>query len=233
VYDVGTLWIADRALRSRSALHLPGDIRPLVEETYHPDSRAALLPLGGAALVAAEQKRQYELTARRTRARQCCIPPTTAEPDGGKAPDDSDDAVQAFTRDGTSATLLPFWWNGVEGRAIDQDEGAAPWHLDASAPDAWRLAGHLLDQTLSLPARSDVEGVVTGREAIAWQTWKTRFARFAEDGGLGKRVVPLPLQRHGDAHKGWLSVGGRRRRVLYTKVLGLLMLSEKGEEQQR
>lgn len=233
VYDAGTLWLADRALRTRTELHLPDHIRELVEETYHPGSRAKLLQLGGPALVAAEEERQNELTARRTKARQCCIPPTSADPDGGDALPDDDDAIQAFTRDGTSATLIPFWWDGEEARALDQDADAAPWHLDPKAPDAWRLAGHLLDQTLSLPARNDVEGVVAGREAAAWSAWRNRFVRFAEDAGLGARVVPLPLRRDRDTHKGWLRVGGRRRRVLYTKTLGLLMPTESGEGQQR
>ena len=233
VYDVGTLWLADRALRSRPVIRLPDDIRPLVEETYHPGSRAALLPLGGAALVAAEQKRSLELQARRTKARQCCIPPTSADPDGGKALDDDDDAVQAFTRDGASVTLLPFWWDGADGRALDQEASAAPWQLDPRAANAWHLAGHLLDQTLSLPARTEVEGVVGEASSAAWIRWLKRFARFAEDGGLGNRIVPLPMERDRDGHRGWLRIGKRRRRVLYTARLGLLMPSEKGEEQQR
>jgi len=191
------------------------------------------LPLGGAALVAAEQKRAYELIARRTKAKQCCIPPTSAEPDGGSAADDDDDAVQAFTRDGASATLLPFWWDGTSARALHEEASAAPWHLDPKSPDAWRLAGHLLDQILSLPARTDVEGVPVGGASSAWESWKKRFARFAEDSGLGGRMVPLPLQRDRDGHKGWLRIGRRRRRVLYTRTLGLFMPSEKREEQQR
>jgi CRISPR-associated endonuclease/helicase Cas3 len=233
VYDAGTLWLAHRALRARTALYLPDDIRALVEETYHPASRAALLPLGGPALVAAEEERRVELIARRTKARQCCIPPTSADPDGGPALPDDDDAIQAFTRDGASATLLPFFWDGEEARALDQAADTAPWHLDLGASDAWLLAGHLLDQTLSLPARSDVEGLIAGRQGAAWEEWRKRFTRFADDGGLGKRVVPLPLDRDRDTHRGWLRVGGRRRRVLYTKTLGLLMPSERGEEQQR
>jgi CRISPR-associated endonuclease/helicase Cas3 len=233
VYDAGTLWLADRVLRIHDALYLPNDIRSLVEETYHPVSRAALLAQGGAALIAAEQKRGAELAAKRTKAKQCCIPPTTADPDGGSALDDDDDAVQAFTRDGVSATLLPFWWDGEQARALDQEDGTPPWHLDAEASDAWRLVGVLLDQTLSLPARNDVEGVLTRGNAIPWEKWKKRFARFADEGGLGKRAIALPLQRDRSAHKGWLRIGGRRRRVLYTRTLGLFMPSEKGEEQQR
>ena len=231
VYDAGTLWLAARALRGRAELHLPSDIRPLIEETYHPASRAALLPLGGAALVAAEQKREYDLDAKRTKAKQCCIPPTTADPDGGSALDDDDDAVQAFTRDGASATVLPFWWDGEGARALDQDDSAAAWHIDADASDAWRLAGHLIDQTLSLPARSDVEGAVANGEVAVWVRWKKRFLRFAGDCGLGKRIVPLPLVRTRTGHKGWLRIGGRRRRVLYSQTLGLMMPSEDDEQQ--
>ena len=233
VYDAGTLWIADRALRSRDALHLPADIRPLVEESYHPDSRAALLPLGGPALVAAEHSRASQLEARRTKAKQCCIPPTSADPDGGAVLDDDDDAVQAFTRDGASATVLPFSWDGEGGRTLEAENGSPVWPLDAERADAWTLAGDLLDQTLSLPARSEVEGAVGSSETPVWEQWRQRFARFADESGLGSRVVPLPMKREVDKHKGWLRMGGKLRRVLYTPTLGLLMPSEKDEEQAR
>ncbi len=235
VYDAGTLWIADRALRSRDVLQLPTDIRPLVEETYHPASRAALLPLGGPNFVEAEQKRASELEARRTKARRCCIAPTTADPDGDRAMDDDDDAVQAFTRDGTSATVLPFSWDGIAGRSLYAEPGTPVWPLDAARVDAWRLASELLDQTLSFPARSEVEGVVSSAESAAWDSWRRRFERFAEEGGLGRRVAALPMARMGDSdrYKGWLRMNGKRRRVLYTPTLGLMMPSEKDEEQAR
>ena len=232
VYDVGTLWIANRALRSRATLDLPGDIRPMIEESYHPVSRAALLPLGGPMLAAAEQKREDVLKAKRTKAKHCCIPPTTADPEGGSALDDDEDAIQAFTRDGSSATILPFLWDGMEARSLDAAKEDAIWQIDAESSTAWRLASDLIDQTLSLPARSGVEGTLLDANP-AWDRWKTRFTRFAKDSGLGHRIVPLPLKHDGDAYKGWLRMGGRRRRVLYTKTLGLLMPTERDEEQQR
>ena len=236
VYDAGTLWIAARALRSRDTLDLPADIRPLVEESYHQASRAKLLPLGGPELVAKELRREDELEAKRTKAKHCCIPPTTADPDGGATLDDDDDAVQAFTRDGMSATLLPFWWNEEGARALDAEEASPVWPLDAARGDAWRLASELLDQTLSLPARAEVEGVMGSTEGLAWKAWQRRFVRFAEESGLGPRVVPLPMRRDGgksDRYKGWLHMGGRRRRVLYSPTIGLLMPSEKNEEEAR
>jgi CRISPR-associated endonuclease/helicase Cas3 len=236
VYDVGTLWIAARALRSRDALNLPADIRPLVEESYHPASRVALLRLGGSKLVEAELRRQGELEAKRTKAKQCCIPPTTADPDGGAALDDDDDAVQAFTRDGMSATLLPFRWDEEGARALDAGDAALVWPLDAALSDAWRLASELLDQTLSLPARAEVEGIVASADGVAWEVWRKRFVRFADESGLGRRVVPLPMRRDASSagrYKGWLRMGGKRRRVLYSPTLGLLMLSEQDEEQAR
>jgi CRISPR-associated helicase Cas3 len=203
VYDTGTLWITDRALRSRDALALPADIRPLVEESYHPASRAALLRQGGPELVAAELRRKGDLEAKRTKARQCCIPPTTADPDGGATLDDDDDAVQAFTRDGMSATLLPFWWNEDGARALDAEDSSSVWALDAARDDAWRLTSDLLDQTLSLPARADVEGVVASTEVLPWETWRKRFVGFAEESGIGRRVVPLPMRRDGGKTGYW------------------------------
>jgi CRISPR-associated endonuclease/helicase Cas3 len=236
VYDAGTLWIAARALRSRDTLHLPADIRTLVEESYHPASRAALLLLGGPKLVAADGRREGALEAKRTKAKQCCIPPTTADPDGGAALDDDDDAVQAFTRDGMSAMLLPFRWNEEGARALDAEDSSPAWPLDAARADAWRLTSELLDQTVSLPARAEVEGVVASTEGPVWKAWRRRFVRFAEESGLGRRVVPLPMK--GDAsnaerYKGWLRMGGKQRRVLYSPTIGLLMLSERDEEQAR
>lgn len=231
VYDEGTLWIAARAVRARATLTLPGDIRPLVEETYHPSSRARLLALGGAKLEAAEQRRELVLVGKRTAAAQCCIPPTTADADGGSAIDDSEDSVHAFTRDGQSTTLLPFSWDGEHARALYAEEASAPWHLDAARDDAWKLGAELLDQTLSMPARADVDASPSRADA-RWDAWRTRFRRFAEECGLGHRTVPLPMRRQGELHKGWLQLGARRRRVLYTSALGLWMPSDE-EEQQR
>jgi hypothetical protein len=233
VYDVGTLWLSERALRSRTELRLPADIRPLVEEAYHPASRAALLPEGGAALVAAEERRACELEARRTNAKRCCIPPTTAVPDGVSALDDDEDAAQAFTRDGKSATLLPVHWDGVAGRGLESEPTSPAWQLDAERNDAWSLAGDLMDQTLSLPARTGIEGIPPSRDVAAWTAWRKTFERFAAESGLGARVVPVPMTRDVDRHKGWLRMGGKRRRVAYTPTLGLVMPSEKDEEEAR
>jgi CRISPR-associated endonuclease/helicase Cas3 len=143
VYDAGTLWITQRALLTREHFMLPDDIRPLVEETYHRASRESLIPLGGPALIAAESKLASLLDARRTKARQCCIPPTSAEPSGQIALPDDEDAVQAFTRDGKSATLLPFSWGEDGARSLDAVDGTPVWALDAGLNDAWRLAGEL------------------------------------------------------------------------------------------
>jgi CRISPR-associated endonuclease/helicase Cas3 len=232
VYDVGTLWITERELRERTSIELPGDIRPLVERCYHAISRATLLSAGGEALVESDKRLENQLRARRTRAIQCCIPRASADPIGAEAMDDDDeDVVRAFTRDGISVTLLPFWWDGEGARTLDADAEEPPWHLDADAPDAWRLASTLLDETLSLPARGGAEGK-PGRKTSAWENWKARFARFADEAGLGKRIVPLPLSREGSAHEGRLGLGNRERRVLYDPTLGLFMLRDLDEEEE-
>ena len=80
-------------------------------------------------------------------------------------------------------------------------------------------------------ATRDVEGAVANGEVAVWVRWKKRFLRFAGDCGLGKRIVPLPLVRTRTGHKGWLRIGGRRRRVLYSQTLGLMMPSEDDEQQ--
>jgi len=201
-----------------------------VEETYHPESRRALIELGGPGLVAAEAKRNDELLAKRTKAKQCCIPPTTADPDGGELLSDDEDAVQAFTRDGMSTTLLPFDWDGRDARILYASFDSAPWKLDIDRPGAWQLAADLLDQTLSLPARGNARCAVSLAETPTWEAWHSRFSRFADESGLGSRVVPLPMQRHGETYKGWLRMGGKRRRVAYTETLGFFMPSERDEE---
>lgn len=231
VYDVGTLWLANRAVRARSTFQFPGDLRLLVEETYHPASRASLFS-SIPALRAAEEERHHELEARRIKARRCCIPTTTAEPDGGAMLDDDEDAVQAFTRDGMSATLLPFVWEGGEAREIDSDDSSA-WNLEPSQDGAWRLTGDLLDQTLSLPARAQVLGAVEANDDAAWRAWLKRFARFANETGLGNRVVPVPMKRSGDSYKGWLVVAGKKKRVRYSKTAGLQMPRKNDEVEAR
>ena len=233
VYDVATLWLANRVLSERDSLRLPDDIRPLVERSYHPAARRNELALGGADLVSAELKRNDQLIGKRVKARQCCIPPTSADADGGATLADDDDAVQAFTRDGLSATLLPLWWDGEDARALDAEMNDAPWDLDSASPHAWRLASTLADQTLNIPSRAEVKGVLATGEAATWERWAERFARFANDSGLGRRVVPVPFKRTGELHKGWLRLGESRRRVLYSKRLGLSMPSERDETEER
>jgi CRISPR-associated endonuclease/helicase Cas3 len=228
VYDVGTLWIANRAIIARSALRIPEDIRLLVEETYHPFSRASLLS-SHESLAGAERKRNHELEARRANARRCCIPSTGAEPDGQPFLDDDDEAVQAFTRDGVSTTLLPFLWSGTGARALDASSNGEAWNLDPASFDAWRLTGDLLDQTLSLPSQGLVEGAVEPADKQAWDAWIALFSRFAEQTGMGHRVIPLPMKGDSDGYKGWLFMRGKKKRVLYSKKLGLLMPRKKDE----
>ena len=170
--------------------------------------------------------------AKRTKARRCCIPPTTADPDGGSALEDDEDTVQAFTRDGMSTTLLPFSWNEGAPTAL-YAEGNPSWVLDAGRDDAWQLASELLDQTLSLPARRSMQGAVLPADATAWARWQDRFARFFDECHLGRRTVPVPMTRHGDTYRGWLLCDGRRRRVLYTPTLGLWMSTRSDEEESR
>jgi hypothetical protein len=233
VYDAGTLWIAARMLRDRTELRLPDDIRPLVEESYHPESRAELLALGGRKLVEAEERRAQELEAQRTKARACCIPPSSADPEGVVALDDDEDAVQAFTRDGQSATLLPFAWNDAGGRALWASSDAPVWALDAARDDAWRLASDLMDQTLSLPAPGVVEVKgIAGRHQRQWSTWLTRFSRFADESGLGRRAEPIPMMRVGEAYEGVLQMGKSQRAITYTPELGLVM-EKRDEERER
>lgn len=223
VYDAATLWLAHRALQANASWSLPEDIRGLVEDSYHPESRARLLGLGGEALIGFEATRALELEARRTRARHACIPPSQMDVDGGAVLDDDEQTAQAFTRDGVSATLLPVLWNGHSAGPID--EGAEPWDLDSDRPDAWKVVGSLLDQTLSIPAQGTiVEGVLTTSQPD-WDAWRKHFTRFSQDAGLGGRVVPLPFQLEDGALMGWLQMHGKRRRVVYSMTLGLQMLN--------
>jgi CRISPR-associated endonuclease/helicase Cas3 len=227
VYDAATLWLANHALKERTSIRLPHDIRELVEQTYHPVARSALLVAGGPTLVDREKARADQLTARRVKARRSCTAPSSAEADGGSTVSDDESTAEAFTRDGASVTLLPFWWDGEGARGLHQSEDAPHWALDVDAKDAWRLAGDLADQTLSMPARDETRGILATGEAVVWDRWSERFARFALESGLGDRVVPLPMRRSADAHKGWLHVGGRNQRVLYSKLLGLSMPTER------
>lgn len=231
VYDDGTLFIASRTLKSRHSLQLPDDIRPLVEETYHPESRAALLELGGAELLASEAARERELQARRAKARQCCIEPSSVDASGESVLDDDDEQIQALTRDGTSATLLPFAWGPNGARSLYADPDAPPWSLTSDRASAWALASQLLDQTVSIPVRGVVHGPVPTDRADAWNSWRTAFTRFAEESGLGARVVPLPMRRDGDGYIGFLSMHGKQQRFRYDSSHGLTRLGAQDEQQ--
>jgi len=141
--------------------------------------------------------------------------------------------VQAFTRDGQSATLLPLLWDGVSGRSLEPSPVRGAWEIEPGKADAWRLARALVDETLSIPARADVRGEVASGNLAAWTAWESKFRRFADESGLGRRVQPLPLEPLGDAYRGWLRMGGKRRRVVYSPTHGLLMPSEKDEVEAR
>lgn len=225
VYDPCTLWLAADELRQRSSLTLPGEIRALVERSYHPALRGPRLQLGGDRLVETELARVSELEARRTKARRCCIPPTSADLDGAAALPDDDDTVAAFTRDGTSTSIALIAWDGARCGPLD---GGPPWHLDATRTDAWRISEALLDATVSL-ANATAEGDVSHADRGAWLRWKTQFSEFCRASGH-HRLVPLPLSRDGDGWRGWLSLGGRRRRCAYSTELGLYLPTAEEEE---
>jgi CRISPR-associated endonuclease/helicase Cas3 len=222
VYDVATLWIADRAIRSRSTLSLPDDIRPLVEQSYHPQLRQEQLRAGPDRLLAQEAALVAKLEGKRTKARRCCIPPTTSDPEGGGAMDDDDDAVQAFTRDGTSSTVLPFLWDGERGRSLGMSDDGLPWNLDAGDGAAWRLVGELMDQTLSIV--SPVEPIVPRSDLAVWEAFRARFDRFAAETSFGKNVVPLPLRRDGEGFLGHGRQWQQPRSIHYSFTLGLRVL---------
>lgn len=232
VYDAVTLAIAASEVRQREILVLPTNIRALVEGTYHPAARAAFIEASGPTLSSAESRLTQTITERQVKARRCCIPPTSADPDGGPALPDEDDEVAAFTRDGQSATLLPVAWNGHAAGSLDEP---TPWTLEPAAEGAWSLAGEILDQTLSMPARGQLSGVVQGQGADAWASWLKRFRAFAEASGLGSRLIPIPLVRDSAGWRGWIRLGGsdRVRRVLYHHQLGLFLPGDRDEEYAR
>jgi CRISPR-associated endonuclease/helicase Cas3 len=221
VYDVATLWLANQAIRSRSVLTLPEDIRPLVEQTYHPTLRNAKLRTGPGRLLEYEVKLIDELEGKRTKARRCCIPPTSADADGSSVMDDDDEAVRAFTRDGSSTTVLPMFWKDGLARTLSSSDDGATWNLDASDSGAWRLVSELMDQTMSVVQR--FEPTAPGDPAT-WNAFQRRFHSFAAETGLGKHIVLLPLQRHGAEFVGRARRGDRTHSIHYSFNLGLRVL---------
>ncbi|MCE9574549.1 MAG: CRISPR-associated helicase Cas3' [Deltaproteobacteria bacterium] len=222
VYDVATLWIAERIVLTRDALVLPDDIRILVEETYHPEARASQLQLGPARLLAVEAARIEKLEGKRAEARRCCIPSASADADGGAVMDDEDETVRAFTRDGTSTTVLPLLWDGAQARTLGAADDGPPWHLDANDRVAWQLVSELMDQTMSIVV--PIAPTAPRGERESWEGFLRRFRRFAAETGLGKHLVPLPLRRHGDAFVGRAVRGTQPHEVRYSFDLGLQIL---------
>lgn len=226
VYDLATLWITAHELKSRDLLHLPTDIRPLIERVYHPTARARLIAQAGGTLVETEVERVDLLEKKRTKAKRSCIPDPDALPLGETGMDDDEDAVGAFTRDGRSTTVLPVWWDGGLARAIDSVEDTPAWDIDPKARSAWSVVDDLLDQTLSVPSIDlrDATNLSAGDER--WIRWLNKFTKFAAETGIGRNVVPIPLRRSSEGHQGLVRYGGRFRRARYSPVLGLQFLTE-------
>jgi CRISPR-associated endonuclease/helicase Cas3 len=223
VYDKATLWLTYQSLAKRTSLEVPGDIRLLVESVYHPAIRAERLAEGGKELVAAELKRQDILEGKRVSARRCCIPMATGDLSGEGTLSDDDDAVQAFTRDGESTTLLLVDWDGIGGRSLFATHDQSYWKIDPDAVDAWRQAGDLFDQTLSVSGKR--EGTVSNDSS--WNIWAKRFAKFSESVGLGRNVLVIAMSRENDTYRGWFRTGTRCERIAYTKNFGLRISKEK------
>ncbi len=225
VYDPCTLWLAADDLASRSRLTLPSDIRPMVEGSYHPQARAARLGRAGPELVQEEAALTAKLEATRVRARRCCISPTEADPDGDEVLPDDEDAVQAFTRDGQSTTLILVHWQDGRGGALG---GEGAWDLDVGREDAWKLARELLDQTVSVPNQGRIDGVVVGAPDAAWQRWASGFRAFCRAAGLGHRMVPIPMTAHTGGFSGAVRVNASVKRATYSEHEGLRL--ERAEE---
>jgi CRISPR-associated endonuclease/helicase Cas3 len=231
VYDRVTLFLSLDAIASSETLRLPEQIRPLVEATYDPDLRRARIAASPRAteLQACELKHRDELAAKRSKARDVCIAPTTYDPAGAlESFDDDDESVQALTRDGRSTTLLLVHWEAgdEEGRSLDDD---APWPLDPEAPTAWRLAQRLHDETVSVPAYpgEDLSGATGAREAWCWEEWREKLERFLDAMGMRGLVIVPMRAAGGDEYSGRVvSDRSGPKRLRYGRERGLWFLKE-------
>jgi CRISPR-associated endonuclease/helicase Cas3 len=225
VYDRATLALTLGLLEGRAALAVPRDIRALVEAIYDDVARASLIERAPnrAALEAAEDSRREKLEKRRLHAQRACIPPAAYDPVAAESyGDDDDEAIQAFTRDGESTTLLPLLWDGEEGRPL---EGGEPWASDPKAPGAWDLARELIEQTVSVPAYpwERVERGARARgEAAAWEEWLHRMDGFlSETGQRGTVLVPMRAEADGLWRGSVQMTDGKLRRLAYSIEKGL------------
>lgn len=198
VYDAVTLSLSLDALRSMRELKLPSQIRPLVEGIYDPVLRRQHIEASPQAteLQARESKRQAELAAKRDKARELCIAPSSYDPAGSiESFDDDDESLQALTRDGRSTTLLLVRWEAGddEGRSLDDETS---WSLDPEAPSAWRMAQRLHDETVSVPAYpgEDLSGTTGAGEAWRWEQWHAELQRFLQAMGM-RRWVVVPMRK--------------------------------------
>jgi CRISPR-associated endonuclease/helicase Cas3 len=221
VYDPVTLWLAHDSLVRRDEIALPTEIRALVEQAYDPATRMARIEdaPNGAALHAAEERLERSLEEREANAKRVCVPPASFDIGGLLCFEDDDESVRALTRDGESATLLLVFWNGSTGRSID---GGSLWEPAPAAPDAWRLAQVLLQETLAVRAypwerlRPGEKGLARGR---GWQDWRKQLDTLLE--AIGTRAIAIPVECVGDDFVGHLESDQRQREVRYSPALGL------------
>ena len=225
VYDGPTLWLAREALRAKEAsgLILPIDIRPLVENSYHPTLRQQAL--GSVRLQELERKQRTDTAVRGAKAQAVVIASATNNKVETTV-DDDDDTVQALTRDGRSTTILPLLWHEDDARTL---EGAS-FDLNPASPWAYKTLDMLGEHTLPYSTPAPVFGVTPAGDASAWEAFRASFLSFAANSALG-RVTLLPVRQvvladDGPVFRGALRIGQRRRSVLYSRSLGLHLVKE-------
>ncbi len=231
VYDRATLALTLGLLEGRTALSIPGDIRALVEELYDESRRSARIDAASNrdALLVAETQRKAKLDERQLNAQKACIAPAHFDPTAAERyADDDDEAIQAFTRDGQSSTLLLVLWDGDEGVGRPL-EGGTPWTYDAKHPGAWRVAQALSEQTLSLSVyggRTFDRGARARGEAALWEEWEKRMGEFlVATGQKGVVLVPMRAEPDGSWRGKVQMKGGEYRRLSYSKQKGLWFVS--------
>jgi CRISPR-associated endonuclease/helicase Cas3 len=228
VYDPVTLDLARDSLHSfeEHLVEIPTHLRTLVEATYDPKIRAERIGKAGnrAQLERAEQELNEEIETRQEKAMRGCIPSPSSAAGPIEDYEDTEEALEALTRDGDSCTLCLLRYLPESGELATFDNAKA-LELNPASPKAFKELERILEQAVGLPKypwEYPLQACDPPGEAQEWTHLETKLRGFL---AAFKRsdLLCLPLVARGGEYRGsYRASNNRRIRASYTKNTGLI-----------